>query len=563
MTRPRTVRLVAAAVASALLVAGAVGIATLRGADAPVAAAPSPGAGSGAGPTPSAAPSVAPSPVTAVPALLTDPDAAEAAGASAVMAAGKEVARGPWRRLGDPAWPLDDERPVYVGTASIADDLSRVTVDLVLATRVPDPADDLVLRLLSAAEALGADAAPTVDVRVDGAPASATVDRDGARLDVTLPDGAAAGDPVLLRVALSYPLVPAAQITDDGGPAGFGLLARYPDLATLGHWLPLLTFDGGPMLPWGDVGAFPVAVWSLQVTHGGTLVTGGAEADCPDATGRQRACTWARGTGLRDVSAVIYRERVTPAETDRRGVHLRAYAAAGVVPADALDVALGEAADATESYERRFGPLAWPDVDVAATPLGTGAAGMEFPGLVMIGSDLYDQLGGGFGTFAVVHEIAHQWFHALVGNSSLSDPVVDESLAQYCSYLYWSDRYGAAAAEQLADTAFVGRYRRSHAEGVEDEPPAQPLADFGDADTYNAMVYARAPLAFVEAQRELGEGAVVGFLADEVRRHGLGVVTDDAFVREAEAADPSLGEVLRRYWLDPAPIEVPEPSATG
>ena len=558
MTGARRRRLAAAVGASLALVAGVVAIAAVRSPDGTIVAAPSP-TSPGPAPLPSPTATTSPTPgpsATPTPtALLTDPNAAEQAGAAAVLAAGRAAAAGPWRTLGDDAWPVED-RPVYVGTAEIADDLSSVSANLVIATRTPADTDHLTLRLLPAASALGRAAAPLVQVRRDGEVVEATLDRDGARLMVPLSSSASEGAPLLLHLTISYPLVAADDITDDGGPAGFGLLARYPDLATLGHWLPLLTFDAGPMVPWGTFGAFPVAIWSLQVTHPGTLVTGGAETDCPGGPPAGRTCTWARGIGLRDVSAVVYRSVVDPVETDRDGVRLRAWAAPGAVPPGATKQALGEAADAVDSYASRFGPLDWPDVDVAATPLGTGAAGMEFPGMVMIGSDMYDRLDGGYGEFAVVHEIAHQWFHALVGNSSLSDPVVDESLAQYLSYLYWADRYGQTAADDFADAVFRGRYQRAHADGVQDRAPAEPLADFGDMDTYNAMVYARAPLAFVDAQQQLGERTVVGFLVDVVTRWGLKAVTDDTFVAQATDANGTLGRILRRYWLDDAPLDV-------
>lgn len=555
MTAPdRNLRLLAAFVAVVLMVGAIAAISRNRTDDAPER--PTPTASEPAAAPSDAAGAPTDPPTTAVPTadVMTSPDAAEAAGAEALLALGQDLAVGDWADTGNPAWAVE-ERPVYVAAVDLGEGRQRVNADVVVAARADRPLDEVVLRLLPAAEAL--EAAGTgleVTVRREGRGTPHEVDAAGARLLVDLDPPVAAGEAYLLRVIVSYDVVDRTSIQGtEGGPAEFGLLAYNPTATFLGHWLPLLTIpsDAGPMIPWGDVGAFPSAVWSVVATHDGVLVTGGVDGPCPEPT---EGCTWARGVALRDVSAVAYDDGAYEEADDVPGLRVRTVVPGDDVNTRAAVTAQDETLSAVDSFTRRFGPLAWAEFDVTIAPLGTGAAGMEFPGLVVIDDSDFPELDGGFASFILGHEVAHQWFHALVGNGSLSSPVVDESLAQYLTYLWYRDEFGPIAAQSMVDTYMERRYDRYRDNGGVDQPPAQPLPDFGGAFAYGPMVYARAPLAWLEAETELGSERVEVFLRGVVERWGLGFVSDDELIAEAQAFDAELGRILTRYWLEPAPL---------
>ncbi len=67
-------------------------------------------------------------------------------------------------------------------------------------------------------------------------------------------------------------------------------------------------------------------------------------------------------------------------------------------------------------------------LDVAEAPLGKH--GMEYPALVLIGSDVYRTERLKLEPL-VVHETAHQWWYNLVGSDPVASPAIDESLAEY------------------------------------------------------------------------------------------------------------------------------------
>lgn len=475
--------------------------------------------------------------------LPTDPEVAEAMGGDDLLAAGESTAAGPWSDLGGNG-AIAGERPVYVVRAELPS-RSRVEVDLVVAVRVTEPTRSLTLRALPLSDAL---AAPVdLTVRRDGQVVDHVEDGSSATLTVHLDPVPAPGEAVLLRITLAYDIPHLDDLGDTGGPLAYGLLAAGPSSTTLGHWLPLLTFETNRPVEWGDVGSFPPAVWSLTVLAEDPLVSGGHETPCTDIP---RDCVWIRGVALREIALVVFDDLVT-ARTTGDGLTLRVALPTGGAAAAPV---LTEVSAASMSWMTdRLGSLAWRSVTVAVVPFGRGAAGMEFPGLVLISTDVVDRLDGGFGEIVVAHEIAHQWFHGLVGNLSLAEPVVDEATAQYLTYAYWAERHGQEAASLVARSLFVDPYVSALAGGMDDAPPLQHAGDFPDADVYGILVYSRAPLGLIAAERATDRDAVLGFLAALVSRHGLGQLDAATMLEEATLADPRIGDALRRWWTEPSP----------
>ena len=92
---------------------------------------------------------------------------------------------------------------------------------------------------------------------------------------------------------------------------------------------------------------------------------------------------------------------------------------------------------ALRHFALRYGPYPWDTFSTAITPDLSG--GIEFPTHVMQGP--------GSSGRTTPHEVAHQWFYALVGNNQGRDPFLDEGVASFAEGRFEStlDDFGATS----------------------------------------------------------------------------------------------------------------------
>jgi hypothetical protein len=97
-------------------------------------------------------------------------------------------------------------------------------------------------------------------------------------------------------------------------------------------------------------------------------------------------------------------------------------------------------------YEAKVGPYRYPTLTVAEIPAGTS---MESPAMVWITADSV-----GFDLhYRVAHEIAHQWFYAMVGSNQATEPFADEAPADFMARtLLGAFRASRCAAQALDGT---------------------------------------------------------------------------------------------------------------
>jgi hypothetical protein len=146
------------------------------------------------------------------------------------------------------------------------------------------------------------------------------------------------------------------------------------------------------------------------------VIMSGDPAD-PPSGGATR--TWhATIATARDVSVAAGPFRVR--DTTVQGVKLRV----GAPDAGIRDALVPEFVRAVTELSKRFGRFPFPSLSVARLPASGG--GIEYPSSILMldGSRL-----------VAVHETAHQWFYAMVGDSQALHPWLDEAFAQYAEEL--------------------------------------------------------------------------------------------------------------------------------
>ncbi|HEY7048165.1 MAG TPA: M1 family aminopeptidase [Jatrophihabitantaceae bacterium] len=431
-------RLVVAGTAVALLLAGCTS--STGGHGAPLQAAPSSGTGAGA-PAPSTSP-----PGSTCPASYIAPDP-----------------KRPKVRL---SFTLGSDLTTAQGSEHV-----DFTPDL--------PITELVFRLT-------ANTLPTVaagnkivvnSARADHDAGQPTYDADGAAPGTQggllhIPFGRRIAAGTTVRADITFTLTLGNQSFDRFGRSGQGA-ARY---AWFGSAQPLLAWERGhgwhaePMIQFPAESATSEAMQTdLTVTApaADTVIMSGDPAD-PSQNGPTR--TWhSTIDAARDVSVAVGPFSVS--DTTVGGVKLRV----GATSPTQRDQLVPLFQLAITQHSKQFGPFPFPSLSVARVPAGGG--GIEYPSSILM-LDSSQQV--------AVHETAHQWFYAMVGDSQATHAWLDEAFASY--------------AEQLVDN--------------DPPPPAAlnmpgnvdaPTASYGSAETsYYAITYDKGAAALHAARAAVG-----------------------------------------------------------
>jgi aminopeptidase N len=205
---------------------------------------------------------------------------------------------------------------------------------------------------------------------------------------------------------------------------------------------------------------------------------------------------------------------------------------------------LNIAAAALRAYQDTFGPYPYDDMIVAEAPLLH--YGMEFPGLNAIGLDLYRAQRAQLED-RVVHEIAHQWWYAQVGNDQVNTPWLDEGLAEYSMAVYYEQIFGQAQANTLVNQRWLVPYQVA-VENDYDAVVNQPSAAF--SWEYEVIVYAKAALFFHALRQEVGDEVFWSVLQGYAEQYRWDVATPDNFLTVAESVSGrSLAELYDRWIL--------------
>jgi aminopeptidase N len=373
---------------------------------------------------------------------------------------------------------------------------------------------------------------------------------DGERRTASL----RAGD-TSLAVQLGRPLAPGSSVTLEltfaveipEKEGEYCLFGRSQGIWSLPDAYPLLAVHDGAA--WhedvapahGDAVFADAAMYDVTLTLPPALIlvtTGSVQGETPDPNGRRSYSI--SGGPLREF-AFLASDRYQVAETTAGDTVLRTY----YLPEDqaAGQATLDAAASALHSYEDAFGPYPFGEMLVAEAPLLY--YGMEYPGLNLIGSQLYSEQGAELEN-RVVHEVAHQWWYAQVGSDQVNTPWLDEGLAEYSMSIYYRQAFG----EERASTLVNQRWLLPYQVAVENEYDAvvnQPSSAF--TWEYEVIVYAKAALFFNALHLEVGDETFKAIMHEYVSQFRWGIATPDGFLAVAESVSGRDLDALYNHWI--------------
>ena len=181
------------------------------------------------------------------------------------------------------------------------------------------------------------------------------------------------------------------------------------------------------------------------------------------------------------------------------------------------------------ALERLLGPYPYPDLWVTVVP--TIGDGIEFPTAVLFGDLSRHEVAS-----LAAHELAHEWFYALVGNNQAADPWIDESFATFAQALVARQEDIYALPDVSEDV--VGEL-------------GQPMAFWarsGGYDNYVEGVYTQGAAVLLEARRRVGAERFDRALREYVRSSAHRVVAPaDVFAAFRDL--PPVTDLLRQYGV--------------
>ncbi len=181
-------------------------------------------------------------------------------------------------------------------------------------------------------------------------------------------------------------------------------------------------------------------------------------------------------------------------------VNINYYYYDDIEPAESLNTAK----KALKTFSDLFGDYPYSSFTVVQTNFVFG--GMEYPRLVMI-SDLVKDVDY---DYVIVHETAHQWWYAVVGNDEYNEAWLDESLTEYSTALFFekNPEYNISyklltEGAYLTYQNFIKAYKKIM--GEIDTSMLRDLDQFDTEPEYVNNIYTRGVIMFDTLRSQIGD----------------------------------------------------------
>ncbi len=196
---------------------------------------------------------------------------------------------------------------------------------------------------------------------------------------------------------------------------------------------------------------------------------------------------------------------------------------------------------ALRHFGDRYTPYPYTELDLTATP--TQALGIEYPGIIAINESIVDGESTLFES-VLAHEIGHQWFYNLVGNDQLDDPWMDESLAQFLTWQYFTDEYGVGGM-QIYQQELDNRWNSISRTKI---PIGLPVSGYS-AEEYSAIVYGRGGLFFAALRDHIGEKAFDKFMQAYTEQYSWSIAAPSDLQETAQDSCHCDLQALFNEWI--------------
>ena len=214
-----------------------------------------------------------------------------------------------------------------------------------------------------------------------------------------------------------------------------------------------------------------------------------------------------------------------------------------------IDYCLDVSVKAVKFFCKIFGDYPYKKLDVVKAPFLHG--GMEYPAVVIVSDTMESELDY---AKVIVHEIAHQWWYAVVGNNEIKEAWLDESLAEYSTALFFEEyKEFGVSYESLISEAFAGYTLYADiVKSIEQKLNTSMLLSVneyaGDYE-YSYMIYVKGVLMFDNVRQVIGKERLIKGFKRYYKKYKFKVATTDDFIVSVKKASGKDVEGLFDSWL--------------
>ncbi len=386
------------------------------------------------------------------------------------------------------------------------------------------------------------------DVTVNGAAVSPNFTQEDSVMSVPLAEALAPGKSV--ELTMSFELV-----MTGGLDVSYGRFGYKEDVVSGTAWYPTLSvYDAGSGWwtaepdPKGDPAYTETGLYDVRLTMPADLTVVMSGKEIETTTNADGTVTHRGVTGPMRDHAFMASKRYTVTSKDVDGTQVKVVhykpSASDQGGLDATANVIKFASDAVSTYNRIFGEYPYAELNVVENPTPSG---VEFPGLIQVAENAWfiDQP---YLEVIVSHEVAHQWFYAMVGNNQVALPWLDESLASYVEIVYTREVYHSDAKTQAYILHFRARYLHYVTARGGDVTLDLPVTAYDD-EGYGAIVYGKGPLFYAKLETVLGIPTVYKALNTYFKRYKYAVVTTADVEKTFEEVSGKDLSALFKQWV--------------
>ncbi|NMB08976.1 MAG: M1 family metallopeptidase [Tissierellia bacterium] len=325
---------------------------------------------------------------------------------------------------------------------------------------------------------------------------------------------------------------------------GFG-----EDIFNFGNWYPILAvydekgWNLDPYYSLGDPFYSDIANYQVEITTPKDIIVASSGNILSEKTKGDKKTYTIEGKLIRDF-AWVASPNFKIKEIEAEDTTIKLYSLEDNLQMENFALKVGK--DSIEIFNGIFGEYPYGQYSIVMTEFPTG---MEYPGLVFIGKDFFQENYKDSLEIVIVHETAHQWWYGVVGNDQIDEAWLDEALATYSEVIYMGEKYGEEVGRNYYDYSLETSYEYGKDIIDKDRKVVKPLGEFGGWDDYGLLVYTKGAMFIGEIEKDFGREILYNILNKYYNKYKFHIAKTEDFIKICENTTATSFKERVDKWL--------------